>query len=559
MSSAAWHHLPHDPRSFFGLEDGFDRRDLKRAYGKLIREYKPETHPAEFQRIRAAYEQLENAQRYGRSQASAQSAADAWDNAKSDGPRAEATGTRAAEPSMPVPLSPVDAAMADPRETYARLAKQPSRSPQEHYILAVLSDLVDPPEKGAAWRPKFLQWLLQGLHQHPGDSALTALVAGTLRNDVPAAKVAKLLPAIAKTVRSPIFYRLTEPLWERFLRDHDFAVFEALLSQCESHLRQTDPRGRLAFFLRILRTAIWKAPMEWTEARIDEIERQAADLDDSMQADLEFISLLRDHLSSTTPELSAMPARKRIETFLYEYCVSTGPSAMAKVTQCLDEIARDAHGMRDAFATSDDRDDTPLLLLTMMATSDLAESTGLVTPPVDDVKNNRQAVSCLNDLRNTLTEIGNKINWINSKYKWGPFTVVYIGFGLLSTMLWGGLSVVTDQMIASDALEAFMILPLIGSLIAFPFIYFKWFYPKKIEPRSDAARNNYFAECYETRWRERLFRFVQSCGESPNESLSRLQGAADYKDDSGWMHLVLGFCSHDVGLLIFARAQLFLT
>ena len=78
MSDPAWHHLPHDPRSFFDLAEGFDRRDLKRAYGKLIRQFKPETHPQEFQRIRAAYEQLENAERYGRNQAESQSAAEAW-------------------------------------------------------------------------------------------------------------------------------------------------------------------------------------------------------------------------------------------------------------------------------------------------------------------------------------------------------------------------------------------------------------------------------------------------------------------------------------------------
>src|SRR5205807_3335279 len=60
-----WSLLPHAPVRFFGLNAGFDRRELKRSYNQLIRRFKPERFPQEFQRIRAAYEQLENAIRYG--------------------------------------------------------------------------------------------------------------------------------------------------------------------------------------------------------------------------------------------------------------------------------------------------------------------------------------------------------------------------------------------------------------------------------------------------------------------------------------------------------------
>src|SRR6185436_13154599 len=60
-----WSLLPHDPVRFFGLAEGFDRRELKRSYNQLIRRFKPEKHPQEFQRIRAAYEQLDSGIRYG--------------------------------------------------------------------------------------------------------------------------------------------------------------------------------------------------------------------------------------------------------------------------------------------------------------------------------------------------------------------------------------------------------------------------------------------------------------------------------------------------------------
>ena len=56
--------LPEDPEGFFSLEEGFGLRDLKRAYARLVRKHKPERHPVEFQRIRAAYEILETRLRY---------------------------------------------------------------------------------------------------------------------------------------------------------------------------------------------------------------------------------------------------------------------------------------------------------------------------------------------------------------------------------------------------------------------------------------------------------------------------------------------------------------
>lgn len=59
-------HLPDDPRQWpddpfalLGVERGVGELDLKRAYTRLIRRFKPEHHPKEFQRIRDAYEQCQ--------------------------------------------------------------------------------------------------------------------------------------------------------------------------------------------------------------------------------------------------------------------------------------------------------------------------------------------------------------------------------------------------------------------------------------------------------------------------------------------------------------------
>ncbi|MDX1970316.1 MAG: J domain-containing protein, partial [Planctomycetaceae bacterium] len=59
MSEPAWNCLPHDPQGFFGLPATFDRQDLKRQYNRLIKQFKPEKYPQEFQKIRAAYDALD--------------------------------------------------------------------------------------------------------------------------------------------------------------------------------------------------------------------------------------------------------------------------------------------------------------------------------------------------------------------------------------------------------------------------------------------------------------------------------------------------------------------
>jgi curved DNA-binding protein CbpA len=47
-----------DPYAVLGLRRGAAPREVKRAYFTLVREYPPESHPAEFKLLRQAYERL---------------------------------------------------------------------------------------------------------------------------------------------------------------------------------------------------------------------------------------------------------------------------------------------------------------------------------------------------------------------------------------------------------------------------------------------------------------------------------------------------------------------
>ena len=50
---------PSDPYALFGISRGADLREVRRAYARLIRAYKPEHAPEQFRRIREAYELLQ--------------------------------------------------------------------------------------------------------------------------------------------------------------------------------------------------------------------------------------------------------------------------------------------------------------------------------------------------------------------------------------------------------------------------------------------------------------------------------------------------------------------
>lgn len=47
---------PDDPFALLGVDRNVDEATLRRAYTRRIRQYKPEQSPAEFRRIRDAYE-----------------------------------------------------------------------------------------------------------------------------------------------------------------------------------------------------------------------------------------------------------------------------------------------------------------------------------------------------------------------------------------------------------------------------------------------------------------------------------------------------------------------
>jgi hypothetical protein len=228
---ADWSLLPHNPQAFFELGEQFDRTELKRSYNRLLRHYKPEKFPAEFQRIRAAYEHLDNQLRYGLT-VHPETGAQPYEW-RTDAPQ---TGPQPTSPNAGYRAGPADAEVQNRTaghitlieqlqrqplaDVYRRLADNPDKTAYEYYSLAVMSDIVD--RKDGL---QFARWLLKGLRQHARDLGLTSLLYEYFCGPVPSAAVASLLVAASQAVPNDSFFSLTEPLWKQLLASRPFNEF----------------------------------------------------------------------------------------------------------------------------------------------------------------------------------------------------------------------------------------------------------------------------------------------------------------------------------------------
>jgi hypothetical protein len=212
-----WSLLPYDAVGFFQLESGYERNDLRRAYNRLIRTYKPERYPAEFQKIRAAFEQLDNGLRYGRNSpvvsAEQMVSVDAWQELVSETgdveaapePHQRSAGTKSERrtethrKSRPDFIQRIvrEVRRTGPAAVFDRLNDKQDKSPAEYYVLALLSDATASPSI-----MRFIKCLMAGLRDHPGERGLSSLLYATLRQQVPAAEIPTLLKMIAKVIRT---------------------------------------------------------------------------------------------------------------------------------------------------------------------------------------------------------------------------------------------------------------------------------------------------------------------------------------------------------------------
>lgn len=263
--------LPDHPLEFFGLSTPLERDALKRAYTRLVRRFKPDHHPEEFMRIRAAYEQLDDRLRYaeGGGFGAPSSAPPRPPDTGSSG-RPPGSPTRGgAPPESPAP-PPLDAAALvrelGPAAARSRLADDARRHPAAWCAVALLDDVLSS-EALAMHRA-----LIEGARVSGGDHAVLSLLYALLREELAPKDAAAVLVGLAEATAgngreggfSPArYWYLTDHVWVGLVSRVRFAAFQALLERCARLVGEAGRAGWLVLLVRLRRRAMLLADDAW--------------------------------------------------------------------------------------------------------------------------------------------------------------------------------------------------------------------------------------------------------------------------------------------------------
>ncbi|MEM8865357.1 MAG: hypothetical protein AAGF31_07380, partial [Planctomycetota bacterium] len=322
---------------------------------------------AEFQQIRAAYEQLDRMLRYGGSfQAMPNVASSDWQHdagdAVSQNDAAEGHSGTVGGGAAPIAAPPDlhERIASEPAEDlYAELRTKPDKSPFDFYALALLSDVCDRRDG-----LQFARWLLEGIRKCPDDYALPRLLQAYFRGPLPDGALAKLLVASAKAIGRDAFYPITEPGWDVLLRGESLDTFVATLRKCEPQLQDISIAGKMAFTIRALRVASWKTAgakpesAAWVSEAMDFVESNFEQIPPELEFEVDLLGLMQEYLSVRDAFVAAGGLRGRLDQALQVYFTSDQVPGDREIVERQLELATDTDGLLYAFPAVDDEEAT---------------------------------------------------------------------------------------------------------------------------------------------------------------------------------------------------------
>jgi len=386
-----WDDLPYHPQRFFGLADGYDRRDLKRAYNQLLRRYKPDKHPALFEKIRAAYEALNSDFQFNSPEAAAQFTS--FISLKTQDPTVAANedGSLVNDHTNSIPESPYEPHQAEkpyeppwerlkqqieqeaPKVVYDRLGKKLDKTPFDYYALAVLSDAFHRADEMV-----FYRWILSGIKQHPHDLGLLELLEAYFRTDeVPLRILPTLLPALSRVVTTDRFYLIAAIPLRRLLTSLSWNEFDKVFQQCAANIRDHQLHNRVWLANTLLRRIIWMAPPAVAQSWVDLVEQHAEILWGANERDFELVSQLMEYIHVRAGIKNRDPVTRQIDMAMQTYCTADGQARDAAVIECQTRLARNPTEIYK-FLPSQDETQSPALLAWLLISAEVEQN--MATP-----------------------------------------------------------------------------------------------------------------------------------------------------------------------------------
>ena len=546
MTAPAWNLLPHQPQAFFELSDEFDRKALKRAYNRLLKKYKPEKHPAEFQKIRAAFEALDDQLRYGRKIAAA-SLLQAYE--WSDGAAAtEASATTQANEANSRGAPSTNAAplherlkSESPAALYRELAEKPNKSPYDFFALALLSDPVT--KKSTT----FVRWLLSGLKDHPQDLGLQSLLREYLQSRIPIKSLPSILNTLSQVIGSDQFYFLTERTWKRFIREAGFETFQQTLASCEANLKGFKNDHRVTFYMSILRPAIWLGDQRWVQNVFTYLENEADLNHPAIEAEFMFLDALRRHVSLRNVVLDGIPCRQAIDAEMYNYCCSPGTAADSQIIALQCQLAGNARQLLDAFPFQRNHDEeleTSFNMYTVwkIIGDEVIDRNGIEQPPAPTKDFKQQLYGLLKDLEGDWenASIRNVCGWIHVGAYFAVALCVLIVLGIATAAVPASFPIVS------------------GVCLGIGVLYHSYLHQRTLGRLTNNILINKIFNLYRLQWRTRFIQLLEGYQVGFHELAYALRDVIVTKQNRLEASTFLIDCiPRDLGIAFFAEAVRF--
>ncbi len=555
-----WELLPDDPVGFFELAGAFDRNTLKRRYTDLIRRYKPEKHPSEFQRIRLAFEALDARLRSGQPERPGPTAFRYhWFSDESTINPPELQKSRADRrhlPEQPVEREPKQAVSLirrleteEPAQLYQELEQRESKSAYHYYALAVLADVSQPREHLG-----FLQWILKGLTALPQEPALSALLYELLRRDDFGDANPEVLLAISRLMPSDQFYYFTESLWSRLINRVSAERFAAALEDCEANLRDHRVGAKVTFYVRILRPALWRANGPWIERTLAFLKANQDQINNELEYEIELSTQLDRYRRAAHLFLDGSPLREKIDRCIRDFCTMDEQEGAQRLVQTQLELAADSRALLSAvpFDEADYSGAYDALRWIAHATN---TRLGIVWAPPDygtlSVATMRfmKAVDSLDDPNPWQTN-----NSLKAVFELGAIVLLPTILVLPATMI---VSIVANWLrLGWGTSEAIMALTVISIIISSIILYVVVLRKKFTNRWFERRRERIARRKYKRHWRQQTLRFLQKTQYSLEDVRNAITAAAQQKPGvfgaSTWLP---GFLARDFGLAFYALAH----
>ncbi len=354
-----WGLLPHHPDRFFGLEGGHDRLDLKRAYNRLLKRFKPERYPEEFQRIRAAFEQLDRHLQYAAEYSEYSEYEDREDGLAGFQSEHRSPGEQAAEIEAPVESFETAVRLADEplEEIAAELRRLDPKPPENWCHLALFEDELRPQD------PLILyEVLMAGARATGGAPAVLGLLSAACQEPLPTeiatALVRRLLGLAVAEEGGPVFdanhyWLFTEPLWLGLPGHLPFDELAELLEHSRNALGEEGFEGYLGLLIKLIPRVSYQADERWLEDAMELIEESYHQLSPWVQAEVVAFDWLNRYSSVREPFLTGDPARARLDEVLVLIAANEQDEALRAFRSMLSWMREQPEDLLTAFPPHD--------------------------------------------------------------------------------------------------------------------------------------------------------------------------------------------------------------